>query len=390
MFPFPPTPLVPPQKEPEQAPPEEKPEPLLELIPPPKGGENLFKLDPIGDDQYILSFKNKEGNIYRLPYLSNEGGIFRFGDDEHDLIFVEGKVLLNGNRIIDFSPNIGDEDYFVLSNPSTGITHIVKYDSIDTASNRILFDDLATGSKMFSYVEDTANSDILGTLYLDLGDSSYKVYIAENSYKLAVDMYADGDIDSSEVTVYVRDGIVLDLGDSEDSGNRLTLSGKDSQKLGVLSNNKNLVNINIIIKAMGRLGIPKGYLNLKGFSGRNYYWFNNEYVMGLYDPLEGDQDSESLWFSLIIPSGRIVDTLEEGEKKVYTFGGSDHKVEVLIIEDTTPEKVTFKVDGILVTNLEEGDKKLLTNGITLEIIDLINNEMGESGSGDSVKFALIY
>ena len=38
---------------------------------PPKAGATLFRLDSGGDDQYRLTFENREGQIYTFPYLSN-------------------------------------------------------------------------------------------------------------------------------------------------------------------------------------------------------------------------------------------------------------------------------------------------------------------------------
>ena len=54
--------------------------------------------------------------------------------------------------------------------------------------------------------------------------------------------------------------------------------------------------------------------------------------------------------------GAIYDILEEGEEKTYTLNGKEYKVEVMIVEDTTPT-VTFNINGEVTDQHVDGEQK---------------------------------
>ncbi len=221
-------------------------------------GVSVIKLDPKGDDAYTLEFTNQIGQLYRVPYITNQGGIFKFGDDDDDLVFSEGYI--NTSASVNASNlffNIETNDYFVLSKQDaanatdeTAVSHVVRYTSIDTSNNQVTVDDLATGTREFTYsTSGIGNSTVtIGKANLLFGGNTYQAYINNNAstnYALAVDQNGDGTIGTSasvsiltsgtefssqatggfplatsnlqEVKVTVRGGAVLDLGNHTQS-----------------------------------------------------------------------------------------------------------------------------------------------------------------------------
>ena len=208
-------------------------------------GVSLVKLDPSGDDQYRLTLENRRGEVYNFPYLSREGGVLKYGDDDDEFVFIEGLVdnLSNSNvNIANFTPNVGDDDYFILSDMDTGIddtsfSHIVRYESVDTSNRQLLFDDLATGSRRFTYEVLNTNMSGLGRANLVFGGNTYVAFV-ENSTnanhtangragtgnRLAIDMNNDGDILVDEIRFTINGGGIIDFGRSRiASGNGVTI-----------------------------------------------------------------------------------------------------------------------------------------------------------------------
>ena len=81
--------------------------------------------------------------------------------------------------------------------------------------------------------------------------------------------------------------------------------------------------------------------------------------------------------------------LEEGEVQTYYLGGIAHEVEALLIEDTTPATVTFRVNGQVTIQLKKGQTLELPTDATLKVLEIILNEAGEAGLGDIVEFTFI-
>lgn len=214
-------------------------------------GVSVIKIDPQGDDEYRLEFTNQLGQLYRIPYLTNKGGVFKFGDDDDDLVFSEGFINTSSNvNASNLFFNIDPNDYFVLSKQEsanatdeTATSHIVRYTSIDTSNNQITVDDLATGTREFTYsTTGVGNSTVtIGKVNLLFGGNTFQAFINNNAstgFALAVDQNGDGVIGSAvaptvtttgvefssgagfligvaalqEVKVTVRGGGVLDLG----------------------------------------------------------------------------------------------------------------------------------------------------------------------------------
>lgn len=79
--------------------------------------------------------------------------------------------------------------------------------------------------------------------------------------------------------------------------------------------------------------------------------------------------------------------LEEGEDINIGVGAENVHVEVLIVEDTSPPTVTFKVNGQITPQLTQGSSYDMQGKASLDVADIILNEAGEAGSGDLVSFA---
>ncbi|HLD12792.1 MAG TPA: hypothetical protein VJB87_04320 [Candidatus Nanoarchaeia archaeon] len=208
-------------------------------------GVSLIKLDPSGDDQYKLTLENRQGEVYTIPYLSRQGGVLKYGDEDDEFIFIEGLVdnLTSSNtNIANFTPNIGDDDFFVLSDMDQGLddtstSKVVRYESIDTSNRQLLFDDLASGSRQFTYTVLNTNMSAIGRADLVFGGNTYVAYVengtnanhtagraAGSGYRLAVDLNNDGDIRVDEVRFTTNGGGIIDFGRTRiASGNGVTI-----------------------------------------------------------------------------------------------------------------------------------------------------------------------
>ncbi len=194
----------------------------------------ITRLDPRGNDEYLLEFVNRQDMVYRLPYITNEGGTFKYGDNDKDLVFVEGNfseglTLEEARQEAIF--NVGILDYAVLSNiddpngnDEDALTHIIRYNSIDTADHVISFDEEGSGTKEFIY-EDLGGHPtgaIIGKAILNFSDNLYVAYIgnttaAGNDNPLVVDMNGDGQINRAEIRATTFVGNILDFGNAEES-----------------------------------------------------------------------------------------------------------------------------------------------------------------------------
>jgi len=188
---------------------------------------SIIKLDPKGDDDYNLIFENRQGLVYNVPFVTNEGGTFKYGNDDRDFVFIEGNYTANGNSTVNI-PTVGHLDYFVLSdadsvNDNDAISHVLRYDSYDSANNELQFEDMATGdSKEVTYTAKTAGTanGTLGVGDLIIGGTTYKVHVANASSgtpPLIIDMNADGNFNydtvAGEMKITVNGGGILDLGE---------------------------------------------------------------------------------------------------------------------------------------------------------------------------------
>mgnify|MGYP003996597983 CR=1 FL=1 len=212
---------------------------------------SIIKLDPSGDDEYKLVFENKQGLVYNVPFATNEGGTFKYGNDDRDFVFEEGRYNSSARTAADQQPTIGHLDYFVLSDvdefnnyDNRAISHVMRYGNYDAQNKELKFEDMATGdTKLVTYVTTSPANGTLGSGDLNVGGTTYKVYVANVTSgipSLIFDLDADGNVNMEEVRITINGGGIIDLGKHELStgGSWNTTLGSNA---GVWSNTGNAI-----------------------------------------------------------------------------------------------------------------------------------------------------
>jgi len=164
------------------------------------------KFDSSGDDKYHMTFTNILGQEYAaIPLLSNDGGTWKFGDEDDELVFVEG---IGPTDYV-----IGRQDYFVVSNyrsdPWKSVSNVIRYEDYDSSSRTIEFEDLGNGNTL----KVTVTAGVGGNGDLVVGGHTYKVYVNQSTNReplLAIDLDGDNGWNDS-VAVTTWGGVVINL-----------------------------------------------------------------------------------------------------------------------------------------------------------------------------------
>ena len=188
-----------------------------------KKGPSIVEFNPQGDEGYELSFTTQEGLDYTIPFVdnsNNEGLGFKYGDDDNNLVFVEG-----ASEALDAGYNIARNDEFVLTKMSSNekaFTRVLRFDSINEADGILSFTDVSNGATKEVVYSGTVPT--IGALGLDrasgelnIGGATYKVFVAkaaDNNYVLAIDQTGDGVLNGGEAKVVINGGGILDLGNA--------------------------------------------------------------------------------------------------------------------------------------------------------------------------------
>ena len=168
-------------------------------------GVSEVRIRSSGDDEYNLHFENRRGIEYSIPFASTDGD-FKYGDEDDELIYTEGKVF-NGTQ----EYTIPEDAYFVVTddNDETGNTHILRYESIDEDNNQITFNDEGADSFEVTY-EGDEGVDAKGEIIV--GGNTYDFYVGPApDFNIAVDLNNDGKIDGGEANIVIKGGGILDL-----------------------------------------------------------------------------------------------------------------------------------------------------------------------------------
>jgi len=203
-------------------------------------GVSTVLVESRGDDEYKLTFTNRQGNRYVVPFVDNNNGNdqypsmsnagwvhgdFKLGDDvdknnRNLLVFAEG--VFNDNNLTDDYYPIWDDDLFILSDmdvewDETSFTHILVYESIDTSNRELTFEDLATGTQEVVYRDlghpaTWTNTGALGTGELVMGGNSYTFYVKNDTtgadaYALVFDQNNDNDIGQANLGTQYEFGV---------------------------------------------------------------------------------------------------------------------------------------------------------------------------------------
>ena len=176
-----------------------------------KVGTSEIKFNSVSDHSYELTFENLNGDRYKFPLLTDEGDVFKWGDEDDDFWFTEASnaTLANVNA------PVSDNDYFVVSDRASttsedkALTNVLRYQSISTGDSTVTFKDLAGGDIVVSYTG-TLGSDATGELIV--AGASHNFVIASNE-NLQIDLDGAGDVaGGDEVRAVTRGGGIIDFG----------------------------------------------------------------------------------------------------------------------------------------------------------------------------------
>lgn len=170
---------------------------------------------PHGDDSYKLTFTNNEDLVYTFPLVdnsNNDGKGFKYGSDDNQLRYFEC------SSSTDFC--IEKNDYIVVTEAKTGYasgspasnTRIIKFDSVDTSSKIVNFQDLATGEFSAVYTG-TEGSGATGEV--SIGGKGYTFYVGADPYNISMDMNDDSDVGDDRSDITVKGGGIMKIGSNQ-------------------------------------------------------------------------------------------------------------------------------------------------------------------------------
>jgi len=246
---------------------------------------NPILFTPIAtDDEYKISFKNKNGESFvNIPFISNRGS-FKLGDATNDLIIEEGV-------------NIDANDYFTITdrNDKTGITYILRYNSIDTNANTFKVFDYASNTEKTINYQNSSISGQIGTAEIAIGTLKANATIRSDAGNpLRVDLNTNGTFDSNVVNIVTSDGGILVLQSLSGSTYTINLRTEGSQ----FEENTTNENIQFVFETRGgnTIGIQSSFPGITtSTSGSNIVGLSNYGVSMKYTDL-GGTEAETLLF----------------------------------------------------------------------------------------------
>ncbi len=188
-----------------------------------KEDSTLVKIDNSGAGKYTLAFITTQGDSYTIPFVANANNNLILGDGDSILFFIESQ------NTSDYK--VRHNDYFALTdqNDRNGVTHVLRYNSVDTSAKVLSFSDAAKGNVNVPY---TGTEGVDATGNIVSGGQNYKVYIGSApDYKLAVDFTHDGSLNGGEANIVLQGGGILDLGSTSTPNTdfSITLTTKSKQ-----------------------------------------------------------------------------------------------------------------------------------------------------------------
>lgn len=178
-------------------------------------GRVPLEFSPTGDG-FQLHFTNRQGVKYTIPLLSARGQ-FMFGDERRVLWFIEAPDATT------YPIARGDLFMTVSQRGEQGVTNVLSYEGIDTASKRIFFQDRAVGQKEVPY-ESTGSAGQEGVAQLTMAGQTHTVYIGMGSGNpIAVDLDGDGAMGGKADIVFSGGGL-LNLGSTNDISSAMSVT----------------------------------------------------------------------------------------------------------------------------------------------------------------------
>lgn len=180
-----------------------------------------IRFEPSGDDEYTLTFTNRDGQTFSVPYAENTGGSnYVFGNSDEKLVFVETA----GNASVANDFNIKLDDYFIITDKdddNKGQTFVYQFTDVDTSDKTVSFTNVATGQERVETYKGTigvpGSTNTSGNGTITAGGQQFDFRVVELSqgsgeYAMAVDLDNDGSFTADYVNVVVKGGGILDLG----------------------------------------------------------------------------------------------------------------------------------------------------------------------------------
>ncbi len=236
-----------------------------------------IKVSPVSDNEYKMTFKNKNGDTYTVPLYYNSTLNSKVGFGEYG-----GGTT----RFLHYTDNelIKDEDMFVVS--KSKYTRVLRYKSINPTDNTVSFRDEGTGDTIevsYSGAATTVDGTSDGTLYLD--GYAYVFDVADTTNgDIKVDLNADTNFDGDTVEIYTKgeanitllstlNGFQLQTEKMEDGTTKDTLSAQiyydsTNSRLNVVSGN--FTGLRWALDTVGDLQKKRGYSKYGVFVEYNY------------------------------------------------------------------------------------------------------------------------
>ncbi|MBN1544418.1 hypothetical protein JW898_03060 [Candidatus Woesearchaeota archaeon] len=188
-------------------------------------GSSELKVKASGDDEYRLSFTNTQGIDYsnvRLFYTNSScttAGDVYYGDEDDAFVFAMNYTVGDGTKY-----TICRNDYFVVGHNThldTGVSRILRFDSVDTSNDLVQLTDIGTGAAVNSQY--TASCD-LGTAgncvgQINIGGYTFDFAVANSTaatgcadYGIAVDLNDSNAAGLAETGLVIKGGGIVDLG----------------------------------------------------------------------------------------------------------------------------------------------------------------------------------
>ncbi len=168
-------------------------------------GMSTIKVKSSGDDEYRLSFTNTQGIDYtNVRYLyTNATGTMTFGDDDDAFVFYMDIDATTAASMED-NCTIRKNDYFMVghnSNTDTGVSRILRFDSVDSSNSYVQLTDVGSGSTINAQYT-ALNTSTAGDT-INVGGYSFDFAIVdETAYSSGKDRYTlCVDLDDSNVLI---------------------------------------------------------------------------------------------------------------------------------------------------------------------------------------------
>jgi parallel beta-helix repeat protein len=182
-------------------------------------GVSKIDITPNGNNRYRLSFTNTQGLRYNnlsLAYVNSTG--LYYGDNQDALVFQQGIDPFNQNQY-----TIKQNDYFVLSHngtADTGITRVLRLNSLDTSSRLVHMTDVGTGATINAQYNLGCAIGTAGSCFgqINAGGYSFDFYVISTSVtgkdhvRLLVDLDGNGIGVGGKSNLVVLGGGIINLG----------------------------------------------------------------------------------------------------------------------------------------------------------------------------------